>query len=90
MLFEITRPTTWLDWFSPRAPRDLSLDPVFRTLPACPHLRKIIIMTKYASLNATESLLQLRPTTVLRLLLDAERWLAVADEIRRGRCNARG
>jgi hypothetical protein len=79
---------TWLDWFSPCAPRDLSLDPVFRTLPACPRLRKVIIVTKYASLDATKSLLQLRPTTDLRLLLDAERWLAVADEIRHGRCNA--
>jgi hypothetical protein len=78
---------TWLDWFSPRAPQDLTLDPVFRTLSACLHLRKVVIMTKKASLDATKSLLQLMPTIDLRLLLDAERWLAVADEIRRGRCN---
>jgi hypothetical protein len=33
------------------------------------------------------NLLQLRPATDLRLLLETDLWLAVADAIRRGRCN---
>jgi hypothetical protein len=34
-----------------------------------------------------QNLLQLRPATDLRLVLEMEQWLAVAEEIRRGRCN---
>ena len=44
-------------------------------------------MTKYASRDAMKNLLQLRPTTELHLLMNAERWFVVADKIRRGRCN---
>jgi hypothetical protein len=78
---------TWLDWFSPLAPLDLSLDPVLLALPACPHLRKVTMMTKFASIDTTKNLLQLRPATCLFLVLETEQWLAVADEIRQGRCN---
>jgi hypothetical protein len=34
-----------------------------------------------------KSLLQLRPATELYLVLEMDKWLAMADEIRRGRCN---
>jgi hypothetical protein len=78
---------TWLDWCPLLAPRDLSLDPVLRALPACPHLRKVLIMTQYASSEAMKCLLQLRPVTELRILMATEHWLAVAEEIRQGRCN---
>ena len=64
-----------------------ALDPVLRALPACPHLQKVTIMTKYASSNATKQLLKLRPATDLRLVLAREDWLAVTNEIRQGRCN---
>jgi hypothetical protein len=82
---------TWRDSFLPPVPRDFpsDLDLVFRTLLASPHLRKVMVMTKYASCDVMKSLLQLRPATKLRLLLDAEQWLAVADEIRRGRCEVK-
>jgi hypothetical protein len=36
-----------------------------------------------------KNLLQLGPATDLRLVLNKEHWLAVADEIRRGRCHVR-
>jgi hypothetical protein len=64
-----------------------ALDPLLKALPACPHLQRVIIMTKYASSNATKNLLQLRSATNLYLVLGKEHWLAVADEIRQGRCN---
>jgi hypothetical protein len=63
------------------------VDHIIRTLTACPHLRKVFIMTKCASSDAVKSLLQLRPATVLRLELEMEQWMTVADEIRRGRCH---
>jgi hypothetical protein len=63
-----------------------AFDPVLWALPACPHLRKVTIMTKCASPDAVNNLLQLKPATDLRLILDTDQWLAVADEIRRGRC----
>jgi hypothetical protein len=69
------------------APRDVTLDPVLRALPACPHLQKVFIMTTCASADAMKHLLQLQYTTVLHLAVEKEYWLAVADEIRRGRCN---
>jgi hypothetical protein len=47
------------------APLDLSLDPVLRALPACPHLRKVLIVTNCASADAMKNLLQLRPATAL-------------------------
>jgi hypothetical protein len=61
---------------------------VLRALPDCPHLRKVDIMTKYASADAMKNLLlvQLRPATELRLVLEMDHWLAVANEIRQGRC----
>jgi hypothetical protein len=63
------------------------LDPVLRALPACPHLREVTIMTRCASSDGMKNLLQLRPATELSLVLEMDMWLAVADEIRRGRCN---
>jgi hypothetical protein len=66
-----------------------ALDPVFRALLACPHLREVTIITKYASADAMKHLLQLPADTSLVLVLEQENWLAVADEIRRGRCNVR-
>jgi hypothetical protein len=80
-----------LIWFDFRtagleAPQDLSLDPVLRALPACPQLQRVSIMTKHASVGAMTNLLQLRPATDLRLVLETNHWLAVADEIRQGRC----
>jgi hypothetical protein len=66
-----------------------SLDPVLRALSACPHLQMIIIMTKYASASALKKLLQLQPAAKLYLVLGKAHWLAVADEIRQGRCNVR-
>jgi hypothetical protein len=78
---------TWSDVGRRRGPRSLSLDPVLRALPACTHLREIHIQTKCASVDAIKNLLQLQSTTSLHLILEKEFWLAVADEIRRGRCN---
>jgi hypothetical protein len=66
-----------------------TLDPVLRALPECPRLRKVVIWTKCASVAAMKNLLQLRPATDLRLLMEMEQWLAVADEIRRGHCHVR-
>jgi hypothetical protein len=81
----------WFDYVSWRGPRDLSLDPVLRALPTCPHLRKVSILTKCASADAMANLLQLQlatsSATELRLVLEKEHLLAVADEIRGGRCN---
>jgi hypothetical protein len=67
---------TWCDQCS-RANPDL----LIRVLPACPHLEKVTIMTKCASADAINNLLQLMLATKLRLLLDTNQWLAVADEI---------
>jgi hypothetical protein len=78
---------TWRDYASRRAPRDLSLDPVLLALPACLHLRKVVIVTKCASADAMKNLLQLKSATVLHLVLEKEHLLAVADEIQRGRYN---
>jgi hypothetical protein len=69
------------------APRDLSPDLVLEALSACPHLRKVVIKIPLASAGAMKTLLQLRPATKLHLLLETDQWLAVADEIRQGRCN---
>jgi hypothetical protein len=64
------------------------LDPVLRALPACPHLQLVQIMTKCASADAIKNLLvQLHSATDLRLVIEKENWLAVANEIRHGRCN---
>jgi hypothetical protein len=45
-------------------------------------------MTRCASADAMKNPLQLRPEMKLRLLLETDQWLAVADEIRHGGCNA--
>jgi hypothetical protein len=60
---------------------------VLRVLSACPHLRKVLIKTKCASTDAVKNLLQLQSAISLRLFLETDQWLAVTDEIRRGRCN---
>jgi hypothetical protein len=78
---------TWFDLGSRMETTQITaLDPVFRAFPACPHLRKVTIMTKCASTDAVKYLLQLKPATDLRLLLETDQLLAVADEIRQGRC----
>jgi hypothetical protein len=71
-------------WADPRSQTDPDL--VLRALPACPHLREVTIMTKYASADAMKNLLQLTPATKLYLVLEMDQLLAVADEIRQGRC----
>jgi hypothetical protein len=72
-----------LDWSTVEG---TALDPVLQALPACPHLNVVAIMTRCASAAAMQNLLQLRPATDLHLALETEQWLAVADEIRQGRC----
>jgi hypothetical protein len=84
----------WIDFVSgtlqETAPQDATTDLVLQALPACSHLREVTIMSKYASANAVKNLLQCRRTIDLRLVvLKTEHWLAVADEIRHGRCNVR-
>jgi hypothetical protein len=59
------------------------LDPVIRALPAYSHLRKVTIMTQYASADAVKNLLH-SPKT-LHLVLHTEPVLAVAQEIQHGR-----
>jgi hypothetical protein len=78
---------TWFDYGSQPGPPDLFFDPVLRVLPACPHLRRVTILTKCASADAMKNLLQMQSAIDLYLLLEKEHLLAVADEIRRGRCN---
>jgi hypothetical protein len=80
---------TWFDYVSrlQGAPVDLSPDLVLRALPACPHLRKVLIRTTSASADAMKTLLQLPKDADLTLMLNAEYWLAVADGIREGQCN---
>jgi hypothetical protein len=71
-------------WVNPRSRTDPDL--VLRALPACPHLREVTIVTKDASADAINNLLRLQPVTELHLVLEMDQWLAVADEIRQGRC----
>jgi hypothetical protein len=73
---------TWAD-----AAHITALDPVLRSLHACPRLRKVGIMTKCASADAVKNLLHLHQTTELDLVLETDQWFAVTDEIRHGRCN---
>jgi hypothetical protein len=78
----------WVDFCQRlEAEQNTTIDPVLRALRACPHLRKVVIMTKYACVDAIKNLLQLPSAIELHLVLENEHWLAVADEIRRGRCN---
>jgi hypothetical protein len=79
----------WYDWNGQEAAQSAAPDPVLLALPACPQLRVVTIMTKCASADAVKNLLQLHSTTELHLVLETNRWLAVADEIRQGRCNIR-
>jgi hypothetical protein len=79
---------SWFDICSLEEESQIStLDPVLLALPACPHLRKIDISTRYASDDAVKNLLQLPTDTALRLALKPDHWLVVADEIRQGRCH---
>jgi hypothetical protein len=79
----------WIDsrFMQEAAMQDVIADPVLRALSECPHLRDVTIITKSASTDAMNSLLQLHSFALLRLVLKTtEHWLAVADEIRLGRC----
>jgi hypothetical protein len=64
-----------------------ALDPVLQSLHACPHLRKVCILTKCASADVMKNLLHLQSATELCLVLKTDQWLAVTDEIGHGRCN---
>jgi hypothetical protein len=82
---------TWFDFCSlQQAQRNTSLDPVLQALSACPHLRKVCIMTKCASADAVRKLLHLPTIANLYLVLNKEHWLAVANEIQHGRNEIRG
>jgi hypothetical protein len=92
MLFGHTalRTFRWFDYCSwIEAAQNTPLDPMLCALRACHHLRKVAIKTTNASCDAMKNLLQLKSATDLHLLMTTDQWLAVADEIRRGRCNAR-
>lgn len=72
------------------ATQGITIDPLLRALPACPHLREVTILTKCASADAIKSLLQVRPATTLCLVLQTtEHWLAVIDEVRLSRCHVK-
>jgi hypothetical protein len=85
----------WIDLYSQQpeeAAQITAIDPVLWALPACPHLQKITIMTRYATVTrAMKNLLHIQSTTYLhlRLVLSMSQGLVLADEIRRGRCNVR-
>jgi hypothetical protein len=50
---------TWFDSnFCPESSQITALDPVLRALPACPHLQMVEVMTKCASADAIQNLLQ--------------------------------
>jgi hypothetical protein len=67
-----------------------ALDPVLQALSLrSPHLQRVFIMTKFVSANAIRNLFQLPTDTALGLKLTPEHWLAVADEIRQGRCHVK-
>jgi hypothetical protein len=68
------------------AAQSTTLDPVIQALSACRHLQRVFIMTEFASADAIRNLLQLPTDIDLRLALTPNQWLAVADEIRLGRC----
>jgi hypothetical protein len=68
------------------AVQSAALDPVLQTLSACLRLQPVFIMTKFVSANAIRNLLQLPTGTELCLILSPDYWLAVANEIRVGRC----
>jgi hypothetical protein len=77
----------WIDQHPlTEAAQSTTLDPLLQALSICPHLQQVFIMTKFASADAIRNLLQLPTDTVLLLSLTPDQWLAVADEIRQGRC----
>jgi hypothetical protein len=81
---------TWVDYCTRvelETVQSAALDHVLRTLPTCPHLRKVFIKTDCASADAMKTLLQLPKNTILFLVLNTGHCLAVADGIRQGRCN---
>jgi hypothetical protein len=77
----------WTDCSRLEAAQITAIDPVLQALTACPHLRRVNIMSKYASGDALKDLLHLHKNTDLCLILETDQWLAVTDEIRHGRCN---
>jgi hypothetical protein len=78
-----------------QAAQNTALNSLLQALSACLHLRKVTIMTANGSADAMKTLLHLHKATELhlvlatelQLVLETEHWLAVADEIRQGRCN---
>jgi hypothetical protein len=79
----------WSDFGShvqPGAVPCAALDPVFLALQTCHHLREVIINATCIGAGIM-TLLHMQST--LALVLEKESWLAVADEIRRGRCNVK-
>jgi hypothetical protein len=78
---------SWYDVSPQEGHQDDCLDSVLRALPACSHLREVVVMTKCASSNAVKNLLHSPRFTNLSLVMNKEHWLAVADEIQHGRNN---
>jgi hypothetical protein len=79
---------TWVDWcFEGEEQAEAHPNPVLRALPACPHLRKVTIISKCASADDLKNLLRVRSVIDLCLILETmEQWLAVVGEVRLGRC----
>jgi hypothetical protein len=76
----------WIDFCS--RVEAVQIDPVLRALTASPNLPKVRIVSRCTNADAMKNLpVQLQSATDLHLILEKENWLAVADEIRRGRCN---
>jgi hypothetical protein len=79
---------SWVDWCPlMEAAQSTALNSVLQALSACPHLQFVFILTKFASVDAIRYLLQLPTITPLILGLTPDHWLAVADEVRLGRCH---
>jgi hypothetical protein len=54
----------WIDHCSRMEEAQITaIDPVLWALPACPHLRKVVVMSKCASADARKNLLQLHSAT---------------------------
>jgi hypothetical protein len=78
---------TWVDWCALlEGSQSTAFDSMLQELSACPHLRRAHIHTKCASADAIRNLLHVPTDTQLSLVLTSAQWLAVADEIRLGRC----
>jgi hypothetical protein len=76
----------WERCHLPEAGQSTALDSMLWTLSACPYLQQVAIATTFASADAIRNLLQLPTDVILRLILTPDNVLAVADEIRQGRC----